>query len=273
MPRESGASSTPRFFDQVSAAEFTGSPAFAGDDTGACDYLPNASTCRPSRRRTIQNSSTVSKTGEIMMSRDPVELSKFLSFVLRHKPDAIGLTLDPQGWVSIDELVTKGNAAGTLFNRDDLLLVVETNDKKRFSVSADGLSIRAAQGHSVSVELGLSSREPPPVLYHGTATRFVGSILSQGLKPQKRQQVHLSVDRDTAQRVGQRHGTPVIFKIDALQMHRLGFKFYVADNGVWLTDQVPPEFLALPSGSADPMKTLSPERQHVQAEAPPHDPE
>jgi putative RNA 2'-phosphotransferase len=208
-----------------------------------------------------------------MMSFDSVGLSKFLSFVLRHKPDAIGLTLDPQGWVSIDELVTKGNAAGTLFNRDDVLLVVKTSDKKRFSVSAGELSIRAAQGHSVSVELGLSSREPPPVLYHGTATRFVGSILSQGLTPQKRQQVHLSADVATAERVGQRHGKPVVFKIDALHMHRLSFKFYLADNGVWLTDQVPPEFLALPSGSAVPTTTLSAERQHVQPEPLPHDPE
>jgi putative RNA 2'-phosphotransferase len=184
-----------------------------------------------------------------MMAFDFVGLSKFLSFVLRHKPDAIGLELDPQGWVSIDELVTKGNAAGTRFNRDELLQVVETSDKKRFSVSADGLMIRAAQGHSVSVELGLSPREPPPILYHGTATRFVESILSQGLKPQKRQQVHLSLDPATALSVGQRHGKPIVFKIDALHMHRMGFRFYLADNGVWLTDQVPPEFLTYLSGS------------------------
>jgi putative RNA 2'-phosphotransferase len=186
------------------------------------------------------------------MSLDPVGLSKFLSFVLRHKPDAIGLALDPQGWVSIDELIEKANAAGTRFGRDDLLQVVDTSDKKRFSVSADGLRIRAAQGHSVSVELGLSPQEPPPVLYHGTATRFVDWILSEGLKPQKRQQVHLSVDLATAERVGQRHGKPVIFMIDALGMHRQGCKFYLADNGVWLTDQVPPKFLAPTSGPAVP---------------------
>jgi putative RNA 2'-phosphotransferase len=180
---------------------------------------------------------------EDKMSRDPVSLSKFLSFVLRHKPDAIGLALGPEGWVGIDELIEKSTAAGTRFSRDDLLHVVETNDKKRFSVSADGLRIRAAQGHSVSVELGLSPQEPPPELFHGTATRFVESILSEGLKPQKRQQVHLSVDVATAQRVGQRHGKPFIFRIDAVGMRRLGFKFYLADNGVWLTDQVPPQYL------------------------------
>jgi len=207
------------------------------------------------------------------MSRDSVELSKFLSFVLRHKPDAIGLVLDAQGWVSVDELVQKGNAAGTRFSRDNLLQVVETSDKKRFSVSADGQRIRAAQGHSVSVELGLLRREPPPVLYHGTATRFVESILSEGLKPQKRQQVHLSADVATAERVGQRHGKPVIFKIEALHMHQLGFEFFLADNGVWLIDQVPPDFLAPPAGPAVPATTLPTERQHVQPEPPPRDPE
>jgi putative RNA 2'-phosphotransferase len=179
------------------------------------------------------------------MSADPVQLSKFLSFVLRHKPDAIGLALDPQGWASIDELIESSNAAGTQFDHDDLQQVVETSDKKRFSISADGLRIRAAQGHSVTVELGLSPQEPPSVLYHGTATRFVESILSAGLKPQARQQVHLSADEATAHRVGQRHGKPVIFKIEALRMHAKGFKFFLADNGVWLTDQIPPEFLAV----------------------------
>ena len=178
------------------------------------------------------------------MSRDPVALSKFLSFVLRHKPDSIGLALDPQGWAGIDDLIEKSGAAGTRFSRDDLRHIVETSDKKRFSVSSDGLSIRAAQGHSVAVELGLPPREPPLTLYHGTATRFVAAILLEGLKPQSRQQVHLSIDLPTAQRVGQRHGKPFIFRIDALRMHRQGFRFYLADNGVWLVDQVPPEFLA-----------------------------
>ena len=182
--------------------------------------------------------------GRIFMPADPIQLSKFLSFVLRHKPDAIGLTLDGQGWAGIDDLVAKGNAAGTRFGRDDLLNVVATSDKKRFSLSPDGERIRAAQGHSVAVELGLVPREPPPVLYHGTATRFVESILGKGLKPQSRQQVHLSLDEVTARRVGQRHGKPVILKVDAMRMHAEGFKFFVADNGVWLTDEVPPEFLS-----------------------------
>jgi putative RNA 2'-phosphotransferase len=179
------------------------------------------------------------------MSSDDVQLSKFLSFVLRHKPDAIGLVLDPQGWVGIDELIAKAAAAGTRFSGDDLARVVESNDKKRFTLSDDGLRIRAAQGHSVSVELGLAPRDPPPVLYHGTATRFLESILAEGLKPQSRQHVHLSLDEATARRVGQRHGKPVILLVDVQGMQGAGMHFYVADNGVWLTDHVPPRFLKL----------------------------
>ncbi len=179
------------------------------------------------------------------MSIDQTQLSKFLSFVLRHKPDAIGLTLSADGWVNIDELIEKAAAAGTRFERDDLLHVVVTSDKKRFSVSEDGLRIRAAQGHSISVELGLMPQEPPAVLYHGTATRFLDSIRSQGLKPQARRQVHLSIDEATAQRVGQRHGKPIVLRVNARAMHAAGVRFYRADNGVWLTDEVPPEFLTV----------------------------
>ena len=178
-------------------------------------------------------------------------LSKFLSFVLRHEPGAIGLTLDAQGWASIEELRTKSEAAGTVFSREDLLHVVATSDKKRFVLSADGGRIRAAQGHSVSVDLGLSPSEPPRVLYHGTATRFLEAILAEGLKPQARQQVHLSADEVTARSVGQRHGKPVVLVVDAWRMHQAGFAFFLADNGVWLTDAVPPEFLGQALLAAD----------------------
>ncbi len=167
-----------------------------------------------------------------MLAADISQLSKFLSFVLRHKPDAIGLTLDPQGWASIAELIGKSDAAGTRFNREDLLHVVETSEKKRFTISTDGQRIRAAQGHSISVDFGLPAREPPRVLYHGTATRFVDAILSEGLKPQTRKQVHLSADEATAHRVGQRHGNPTILVVEAMRMHTKGFLFYLADNGV-----------------------------------------
>jgi putative RNA 2'-phosphotransferase len=174
---------------------------------------------------------------------DSLQLSKFLSFVLRHRPDSIGISLDSRGWVLVDELIAKSQAAGTHFTRAELLHVVSTSDKKRFSLSADAHMIRAAQGHAVSVDLGLTPGEPPAILYHGTAIRFVASILVEGLKPKSRQQVHLSPDEATAQRVGERHGEPTIRRVDAVNMHRQGFKFFLADNGVWLIDQVPPEFL------------------------------
>ena len=192
------------------------------------------------------------------MPVDPIKISKFLSLVLRHKPDAIGLTLDPQGWTSIDDLIAKSDAAGTRFNRADLLHVVLTSDKKRFTLAENGQRIRAAQGHSVSVELGFLPREPPAVLYHGTATRFLDSIFAQGLKPQGRQQVHLSADQVTAHRVGLRHGKAAILTVDAHRMHTMGFKFYLAENGVWLTDQVPAEFLALPSTRPDAETSMQP---------------
>jgi putative RNA 2'-phosphotransferase len=187
----------------------------------------------------------------IPMTDDPRQLSKFISYILRHKPDSIGLTLDSQGWASIDELIDKSNASGAAFGRVDLLKMVDGNDKKRFSISNDGLRIRAAQGHSVKVELGLMAHEPPNVLYHGTATRFVSSILAEGLKPQSRQQVHLSADETTAHRVGQRHGKPAILIVEALLMYAEGFKFFLADNGVWLTDHVPPAFLRLMSSTTE----------------------
>jgi putative RNA 2'-phosphotransferase len=179
------------------------------------------------------------------MAPDPVRLSKFLSLVLRHQPEAIGLALDAQGWVVIDDLIDRAAAAGTAFSRADLAHVVATSDKKRFTISEDGARIRAAQGHSVAVELGLTPREPPDVLYHGTATRFVEAIMAEGLKPQSRQQVHLSFDEATAVSVGRRHGKPIVLRVDAAAMHRAGLRFYVADNGVWLTDLVPPEFLII----------------------------
>ncbi len=191
------------------------------------------------------------------MTSKSVQFSKFLSFVLRHRPDAIGLTLDLQGWASIDELIVKGNASGILFDRESVLHIAKISDKGRFSLSADGQRIRAAQGHSVEVDLDLSPREPPRILYHGTATRFVDSILSKGLQPQSRRQVHLSADEATAQRVGRRHGKPAVLKVEAVRMHANGFKFFLAENGVWLTDQVPLEFLMPWSSSETDSATTS----------------
>jgi putative RNA 2'-phosphotransferase len=173
-----------------------------------------------------------------------VETSKFLSYVLRHAPESIGLALDEQGWVALDLLIERANASGRKLDRASVLKVVAENDKKRFTVSDDGKRIRAAQGHSVRVDLNLVPTAPPEVLYHGTADRFLESILRDGLKPQSRQQVHLSNDVNTASVVGRRHGRPVVLKVEAGAMHRDGKSFYRADNGVWLTDDVPPRYLS-----------------------------
>lgn len=175
-----------------------------------------------------------------------VRLSKFLSLVLRHDPGTIGITLDPNGWVPVDELLSAAARAGTSITREQLDEVVATNDKKRFAFSPDGTRIRASQGHSLEVDLGLDPVEPPERLFHGTATRSVESIRAEGLIRQSRQHVHLSPDEETATRVGQRHGKPVVLIVRAGQMHRDGHAFYRSDNGVWLTASVPPEYLEIP---------------------------
>lgn len=175
------------------------------------------------------------------------KISKLLSFVLRHKPEAIGLTLDENGWANIYDLIDKCNKSGEISNLNRALIqeVVDTSDKKRFVISDDGQNIRANQGHSIPVNLQLKAVTPPEYLLHGTATRFLDSILEEGLKPQKRQHVHLSTDVETATTVGQRYGKPVILKIDALLMHKQGFVFYKSENGVWLTDSIPSSFIQI----------------------------
>ena len=172
-------------------------------------------------------------------------ISKFISLVLRHEPERIGLTLDPEGWASVEDLLAKAAAAGRAFSRDCLQEIVETSDKQRFALSEDGLRIRANQGHSIEVELGLPVVAPPDVLYHGTATRFSEAILRSGLERRARHHVHLTQDIDTAVSVGQRYGAPVILRIDARRMAEQGHEFRCSANGVWLVDHVPPEFLEL----------------------------
>ncbi|MBP1857779.1 RNA 2'-phosphotransferase [Rhizobium herbae] len=174
-----------------------------------------------------------------------VQTSKFLSYVLRHAPESIGLTLDVNGWADIADLIDKANAANQPLDIDTLHAVVTESDKKRFKISEDGKRIRAAQGHSVPVALGHAPIEPPPILYHGTATRFLDSIREKGLLAGERQQVHLSSDMLTAEKVGQRHGKPVVLTIDAGRMFSEGISFFQADNGVWLTDTVPPAYIAI----------------------------
>jgi putative RNA 2'-phosphotransferase len=174
------------------------------------------------------------------MSKQLAEISKFLSFVLRHQPDAIGITLDLEGWTDIAALIAAAAKNGKQLDRDVIQAVVTTSDKKRFALSEDGLRIRAVQGHSTeSVDINYVEQVPPEFLYHGTATRFMDAIRKEGLLPGSRQYVHLSQDEQTALAVGQRHGKPAVLKIEALRMHQQGFKFYQAENGVWLVNNVP----------------------------------
>jgi len=159
-------------------------------------------------------------------------ISKFLSLVLRHRPEAIGLRLDKNGWANIDDLLKK---SGKNWTRGQIKKTVKHSDKQRFAISDDGQLIRANQGHSVKIDLGLTPVKPPEYLYHGTAEKFIDSITAQGLLPRSRQHVHLSADTDTAAKVGMRHGKPVILRIPSLVMHNEGHVFYQAKNGVWLT--------------------------------------
>lgn len=178
------------------------------------------------------------------MSKQHTETGKFLSYVLRHKPQAIGLTLDREGWADIGALVTCAKESGRELNESLIRKVVESNDKKRFAISEDGLYIRAVQGHSTdTVSISYAEQVPPEVLYHGTATRFLESIMREGLKPGKRHYVHLSQEVQTAIAVGQRYGDPIVLKIEALRMHREGFKFFQAENGVWLVRNAPRQYI------------------------------
>lgn len=180
-----------------------------------------------------------------MNKSEQTKISKFLSYVLRHKPETIDLKIDNNGWVNIAELISKTNLAseiGTL-TLDQLKEVVANSDKKRFLISDDATKIRANQGHSINVDLQLKEAIPPETLYHGTAKRFLESIGEHGLLPGERHHVHLSTDFDTALTVGHRYGKPIVLKIKALMMHQQGFKFFLSENGVWLTDKVPLKFI------------------------------
>ncbi len=177
------------------------------------------------------------------MDRNLVTISKFMAKHLRHAPDALGLTLQPGGWVPVDDLLAASHRAGFTITDDALIECVETNDKQRFSFDDTGDLVRANQGHSVEVDLQLEQKKPPDVLFHGTVERFFTSIMAEGLKKGQRHHVHLSKDTETARKVGARRGRPVILQVDAGKMHAAGFKFFVSVNGVWLTDSVPATFL------------------------------
>jgi putative RNA 2'-phosphotransferase len=183
------------------------------------------------------------------MPDDLTRTSKFLSYVLRHRPDEIGIELDPNGWVAIDELLAAAASHGRAIARAQLDEVVATNNKARFAVSDDGLRIRASQGHSIDVDLAYEPAAPPDLLYHGTATRFLESIREKGLVRGARHHVHLSADAETARAVGARHGKPLVLAIRSGDMAREGVRFYVSANGVWLTDAVPYEYIDEPDRS------------------------
>ena len=175
--------------------------------------------------------------------KENIRLSKFLSLVLRHQPETIGIVLDENGWTDVQILIGKLNAHGNQIDFETLKYIVDTNSKQRFAFDASFKKIRASQGHSVEIELGYSTMQPPEILYHGTAISAVESILMSGLEKRSRQHVHLSADRETAIKVGKRHGKPVVFEVLAYELFIKGSDFFISDNGVWLTDHVPPEFL------------------------------
>ncbi len=168
--------------------------------------------------------------------------SKFLSLVLRHRPGSIGLVLDDAGWADIDALILLAQPQHPL-DRALVERAVAENDKNRFEIDADGRRIRARQGHSVHVDVGLTPLPPPARLYHGTASRFVAAIRREGLSRRSRQHVHLSADAETATRVGARHGRPVVLVVRAAEMAAAGHAFHRSSNGVWLTDAVPAAFI------------------------------
>jgi len=176
------------------------------------------------------------------MSDRHEQISRQLSYVLRHAPESVGVELANGGWVDLDCLVIALSSHGFPVERTEIAETVATNDKQRFSI-VNGL-IRANQGHSIPVDLGLKPQVPPDTLFHGTVPRFLPAIQSEGLVPGARHHVHLSENTSVATQVGARRGVPVVLRVDAARMAATGAVFFRSDNGVWLTDRVPPEFLS-----------------------------
>lgn len=172
-----------------------------------------------------------------------LKLSRFISFILRHKPESVGITLDEHGWASVSELLLGINASGNEIDMKTLEEIVAEDEKQRYSFNDNKTKIRANQGHSVNVDVELKKAEPPEILFHGTGEKYVPSIKIEGLKPKSRLYVHLSSDRETAVKVGSRHGKPVVFEVNSGEMSRRGYEFFLSENGVWLTKIVPAEYL------------------------------
>lgn len=170
--------------------------------------------------------------------------SKFISLILRHKPEVIGISLDEHGWADVQELINGvNNSDGHTLDMETLEEIVRTDEKQRYSFNEDHTLIRANQGHSVSVDVELEEKVPPAILWHGTGEKYVASIDKQGLIPKSRLYVHLSSDTETARKVGSRHGKPVIYEIDCRKMGEDGYRFYLSENGIWLTKSVPAKYL------------------------------
>lgn len=172
-------------------------------------------------------------------------LSRYMSLILRHKPEIIGITLDEHGWASVNDLICGIEKNNPGFNMDILEQIVRTDSKQRYSFNDDKSLIRANQGHSVNVDVELKEKEPPEYLYHGTGEKYVKSINQDGLIPKSRLYVHLSKDIKTAENVGKRHGKEVVYRINSGQMYRDGYKFYLSENGIWLTKEVPIKYLEI----------------------------
>ncbi|MGD1318587.1 RNA 2'-phosphotransferase [Chryseobacterium sp. 2R14A] len=172
------------------------------------------------------------------------KISKFLSYVLRHHPELIGLNIDENGWANVDELITKSTKDSQGFTFEELDEIVQTNSKKRFAFNEDKTRIRASQGHSIDINLALTPQQPPEFLYHGTAQNNIDSILENGIEKRSRQHVHLSIDKETATNVGMRHGRPIILTISTEKMFDDGILFYLSENNVWLTDFVDAKYIS-----------------------------
>ena len=175
-------------------------------------------------------------------SNSDIKLGRFLSLVLRHNPQAAGISLDEHGWADVGELLAGVNRTGRRIDLPTLERIVRENNKQRYSFNGDHTKIRANQGHSLQVDIELREAEPPKYLYHGTATRFFPAIQREGIRKMSRQYVHLSGDFATAMAVGKRHGIPMVITIDAAAMARDGVAFYRSENGVWLCDWVDPKY-------------------------------
>ena len=178
-------------------------------------------------------------------NKNNVRLSRFISLVLRHKPSTVEITLDANGWADVRQMLAGINRTGKMLDMETLECIVREDNKKRYSFNENHSKIRANQGHSIPVDLKLEVRTPPDVLYHGTAKRFVESIMREGLLPRKRQYVHLSTDTETAKAVGSRHGSPVILEIDAAAMAKDGFAFFLTENELWLCSEIPRQYLKI----------------------------